>query len=61
VIVAVPGVTPVTTSPDTVATDVLLLLQLKEPDVVSFKVVVPPTHVVSIPVIAEGSGFTFIG
>jgi hypothetical protein len=58
VIVAVPPVpNPVTTPvPDTVATEVLLLLQVPAPT--SFKEVVDPEHTVAVPVIAAGKGLT---
>ena len=47
---AVPAETPVTMPPDEmVATDVLLVLQ-KPPPAASAKVVLVPTHAVSIPV-----------
>ena len=53
VIAAVPAATPVTTPPGlvTVATAVLLLVQLTVPPVVSASVVVPPTHSTGPPVI----------
>lgn len=58
VIVAVPGVIPVTTPvPDTVATAVLELLQATGL-VVVLRVVVLPTHTVAVPVIAVGTGVT---
>ena len=58
VIVAVPGVMPVTTPvPDTVAMAVLELLQATGL-VVVLSVVVLPTHTVAVPVIAVGTGVT---
>lgn len=56
--VAVPAETPLTTPVEepTVATAVLLLLQVVVPDA-SPSVVEPPTHSVRVPVIAAGSGF----
>jgi hypothetical protein len=58
VIVAVPGVIPVTTPvPDTVAMAVLELLQATGL-VVVLRVVVLPTHTVAVPVIAVGTGVT---
>ena len=50
VIVAVPGATPVTSGPATVATAVLLLDQLLTEDA-SVRSVVTPTHILKLPVI----------
>ena len=60
-IVDVPIPMPVTVLPLTVATVVLLLVQLRAPDAVSANAVVPPTHNTPIPVIGVGDTFTVIG
>ncbi len=58
VMVAVPADTPDTTPPvPAVAIEVLLLLQVP-PDVVLARVVLRPVHMVAVPVIEAGSGFT---
>lgn len=53
-----PAATPLTTpAPETVATDVLLLLQVPGPALL-LKVVVRPAQVTVLPVIAPGEGLT---
>ncbi len=62
VIVTDPKLTPVTIPLDdpTVAIEGLLLLQVP-PGVTSAKVVVEPTQIVSVPVMALGDGVTVTG
>ena len=61
VMVAVPALIPNTNPPDTVATDVLLLLQVP-PAVASANVVLLPVQIVLVPVIAAmGFAFTVTG
>ena len=59
---AIPAATPVTTPvvAPTVAVDVAPLLQVP-PGVISPKVVVAPTHMLVVPVIAAGDGLTVMG
>ena len=59
--VAVPAVLPVT-MPVVTPTDALALpeLQVTPPGVALLSVVVCPSHTVSVPVMAVGSGFTTI-
>ena len=52
-----PVAVPVTRPPDTVATDVLLLLHVPD-GVTSLRLVVEPWHTDEIPRIAPGKGFT---
>ena len=60
IIGAVPGDTPVTTPPPlTVAIPVAPLLHVP-PIVASLSVVVSPTHIVKVPLIGSGNGFTTI-
>ena len=60
VIVAVPAVPPVTTPEASIAAMARLLLLHVPPDDALLRVVVAPGHVVGVPVIDEGSGFTLI-
>lgn len=55
--VAVPAAPPVTVPATTVATVVLLLLHTP-PVVVSVRAVVSPAHILLVPLIAAGLGFT---
>ncbi len=61
--VVVPAETPVTVPElSTVATDALLLVYDKAPDVASLSIVwAPPAHTVVVPSIAEGLAYTVFG
>ena len=52
-----PAATPVTTPPDTVATEAFEEVH-EPPDVASVKVVLEPVHTVNVPAIAAGAAGT---